>query len=187
MNVDEMKTAFTMAISPPGKWRSIRNIEYFYKEEIDKQYLSFQATGNFRDWVSDFFFFPIFYGRYLIHAGYLLAFRGTLIDILTDIKINPFKPLIISGYSMGGALSVLLSWTLCGSIKSTTYTFATPNLFLGSFPKIDEMYNVQIKGDPVVTLPPFYRNPGEKVIIHKSHWSPLNHQAPTYKYYIERM
>ena len=187
MNIDEMKTAFDMAISPPGKWRSIRNIEYFYKEDLDKQYLSFQATGNFKDWVTDFFFFPTFHDKYLVHAGYLLAFRGTLADILRDININPYKSLIISGYSMGGALSILWSWSMRGCIKTTAYTFATPNLFLGPVPEAGEIYNIQIKGDPVVILPPFYRNPGGKVIIDKSHWSPLNHQAPTYKYYIERM
>jgi len=163
-----------------GEWRTNGDdVQWKTWTSAGKRYLAFQATGTMQEyWISAKIWPRKWYG--LAHAGYVDHLLSWIID--PTLSINLAKPVILCGYSLGGALAILLSDYAPGCEE--VITFAAPRskfIFTKSSKKITRY---EMRGDPVPHLPfAFlgYKHIGDGVRLGKfSLFNPAKHQWTAY-------
>ena len=135
--------------------------------------VSFRGTEYFQDWLDDFDFAPAPYspipGRGTVHQGFLFVYeavreslRATLTKLIPS-KAATLKEILITGHSLGGALSALsapdLLNDLAVNLAPTVYTWAEPRVghpdYVRLFDaRLNVCYRIVNLWDVVPHLPP---------------------------------
>jgi hypothetical protein len=114
-------------------------------------YIVFRGTANIRGWLDDFTLVPgTTKGGYLAHEGFIKAAEKLWNPICSALNGRP-GPWIITGHSLGGALSVLFA----EQIKVPLITFGCPRVysrFNGTFPEMEHT-RIANNDDPVPMVP----------------------------------
>jgi triacylglycerol lipase len=130
---------------------------------------SFRGTSNLKDWATDFDFFPEPYRLVpdygTVHQGFQLVYISLMASVkslLQQAKPN-CKRLILTGHSLGAALSVIAAPDIlhnCGlSVAPEVQNFAGPRAAHSDFARafdveIDACFRVVNQWDIVPQLPP---------------------------------
>jgi len=156
---------------------SYKNI--YYKNQIiclilitDKyNILIFSGTTNNKLYYDNLLMTKLKIDNVKIHKGYSNIINNIKDKIIDNLNFD--KEILITGYSLGGALATCLLYTLIKNKKANIYkciTFASPKVGDKSFKKFFKNYNklINIICDrdiiPKIT-PPDYFHPGKKIII----------------------
>jgi hypothetical protein len=168
----------------------------------------FNESGAFKDWVlTDFRSTRIPYppdrGNLLdpryVHEGFWRAYEQIRPVLLSEVsrqaaKSSKAKSIVVTGFSLGGALALLASLDIADGMRGTPvdlFTFAAPRAGDGSLNKllaerVRKSTLIAYRGDPVVHLPPLgpnfpinFRNPVYVDIgsFHVGLGTPLNVQV----------
>ena len=133
--------------------------------------IGFRESNSLTDWIHNFNVFQreisIGRGRYRIriHGGYLLRYRHIqqwFENTYTHLRRDHYK-IIITGYSLGGAMAKISSTFAAGNLGSppdAVITFAAPKVGNGAFKKYyeraigcDKTVKIEVPCDPIVKLP----------------------------------
>ncbi len=160
-------------------------------EAPDCMIVAFRGTDSIRDWITDALFFRKLLveeangDQCEVHAGFLAAYESIIGDLSTFLggspvfKLQPCKPLFITGHSLGGALAILAALELKrqGFQIMQVYTFGQPRVGNGAFKKLYEWslgaatFRVVHEEDIVPRVPhlpsftDFYRHAGTEVLL----------------------
>lgn len=165
--------------------------------------VAFRGTEFFQDWLDDFDFAPEPYspipGRGTVHQGFQIVYevvrssvRATLSALIRS-KPAAFKELLITGHSLGGALSALSAPDLlndvAASLSPIVYTWAEPRVghpdFVRFFDtRVNVCYRIVNLWDVVPHLPPvlaLYEHEGSALHIDSGFTLDVvhNHVLPT--------
>lgn len=109
-------------------------------------------------------------GGGFVHRGYARRARSLLTPSFLSTCSSLSSPLLLAGHSAGGATSVLVAHFLvqeCGIEVEEVHTFGAPKFASPSFVESYSQTEVGSRtwrhatlGDPVPSLPPFYRHVG---------------------------
>jgi len=148
-----------------GRYDGWASATFFWVEAGDRNYLAFRGTADPSDILLDICIFPSYYLGAWVHSGMALAHKSIKKKILKVLrKMDPSKPLVITGHSMGGSLGEL-THLLCQreGIESKCITFGKPRAFLRPlkkrFPK-NSMFSVVSASDLITRLPRYLFNHG---------------------------
>lgn len=170
--------------------------------------ITFRGTQTEREWLADFDIqtikFPYVSKECFIHEGIFKIYQSCRDTILTHLnKLSPEKEVLITGHSLGGALSTLLT---LDSIHSTKFTniqhcsFASPKVGDIHFKKLfhntvtSSLRFVNIY-DLIPLLPPSLTKSNKPTYTHTKELKSfaydagslkLNHKIETYKKGIEK-
>lgn len=149
--------------------------------------LSFRGTEYFRDWLDDFDFAPAPYspipGRGTVHQGFLIVYEAVRESVRSTLsRLFPseaagLKEILITGHSLGGALSALAAPDLVNdlavNLAPIVYTWAEPRVghpdyvhFFDS--RVNICYRIVNLWDVVPHLPPvlaLYEHEGSSLHI----------------------
>ena len=111
-------------------------VAYLLRQE-HRQWLIWRGTESAKDWIYNLAIIPIrIRGGSWIHGGFYLAHRSVWSDIRKEL--DPDKPLVVVGHSLGGALSEVTVLRLKNAKKEgfkkrfariDLMAFGKPNLF----------------------------------------------------------
>ena len=141
------------------------NTQFFYFETVEYFLLTFRGTRENVDWLTnldaEMVQFSEGVGR--VHAGFYRAFISVKAIVDKVVKdMNPDKPILICGHSLGGALSNLVAAYLRkkGHSKIMIYTFGSPLVgdsdFSYHFSKVEPIisYRFVHNQDLIPMIPP---------------------------------
>ena len=148
------------------------NAEGYFLEGPHEYVLSFRGTevSQKSDIVADLKVKKVTFtsGRGRVHSGF---FKETqkLLPYIHSLKFDPFKPLYITGHSLGAAIATIVAAVL-GDKASMLITFGSPRVGTADFVKSINVnhYRVQNNDDDVPLVPSRmtgYRHHGENVYI----------------------
>tara|TARA_S200002703_G_scaffold49478_1_gene42925 strand:+ start:926 stop:1609 length:684 start_codon:yes stop_codon:yes gene_type:complete len=100
----------------------------FVKIEDDCQYVVFRGTNSLGDWLFNLSALPAYYNRRWTHAGFALAHKS----VWKRIKrlLDPGKKTLVTGHSLGGALSELTAWACRDFVDLSMICFGKPRVFV---------------------------------------------------------
>jgi triacylglycerol lipase len=143
----------------------------------------FRGTEYFKDWLDDFDFAPAPYsaipGRGTVHQGFQIVYeavRDNVRALVTAHRAN-CREILITGHSLGGALSALAAPDLLNDVASnlapTVYTWAEPRVghpdYVQFFDaRVNICYRIVNLWDVVPHLPPLlalYEHEGHSLHI----------------------
>ena len=160
------------------------NVQWKTWNDGGKQYIAFQETRGWREWVMACKVWPKRYFNTLAHAGYVNHFYSWLDEAIG--KIDFTLPTVICGYSMGGALALLLA-RFMGDCE--VVTFASPRVYFYGAKLENKITRYELRGDPVPHLPPCilgYKHVGEVVKLgDRSIIKPSKHYPASYREALE--
>ena len=145
--------------------------------------VAFRGTEYFKDWLDDFDFAPAPYspilGRGTVHQGFLFVYEAVRNNVrkLVQSKAPACKELLITGHSLGGALTALAAPDLLNDVAANlapiVYTWAEPRVghpdyvrFFDS--RLNVCYRIVNIWDVVPHLPPvlaLYEHEGSSLHI----------------------
>ena len=181
---DESKATSASVLAMP---RSIQPNLHFGWVCVDAKnstlIVAFRGTEYFKDWLDDFDFAPAPYspilGRGTVHQGFLFVYEAVRDNVrkLVQSKALNCKELLITGHSLGGALSALAAPDLLNDVAAnlapTVYTWAEPRVghpdyvrFFDS--RLNVCYRIVNIWDVVPHLPPvlaLYEHEGSSLHI----------------------
>lgn len=164
-----------------GEWRTNGDdVQWKTWTSEGKRYIAFQATGTMQEyWISAKIWPKWWYG--FAHKGYVDHLVSWLLDPTLSIDLR--KPVIFCGYSMGGALAILLSSYAPGCEEVITFAAPRSRFFFAKTSKKITRY--EMRGDPVPHLPFAilgYKHIGSRIKLGKpSIFNPAKHQVAAYK------
>lgn len=149
------------------KFEDIRetNTQFFYFETLEYFLISFRGTKEIVDWATNLNAEMVQFkeGVGIVHAGFYKAFTSVkpIIDTVV-MGMNPDKPILICGHSLGGAITNLVAAYLrkLGHSKIMIYTFGSPLVgdtdFTYHYSKVQEIisYRFVHNQDLVPMVPP---------------------------------
>lgn len=111
-----------------------------------------------------------------VHHGFWADFKSIIEEIKDELAVIKFKPLFITGHSLGGALAVLTAFELAqsGYNVQAVYTFGCPRIGDSVFGDLynsylgDKTFCVVNENDIVPRTPPLligYRRVGQKIFL----------------------
>jgi hypothetical protein len=133
--------------------------------------ISFRSTeAKYRDWLTDLDFFPKSEDMARVHGGFKTALDSVwpaLTKIIGDNVLAPDgqpKPVILTGYSLGGALATIAAVRVRKMMPRTgfvtVYTFGSPRVGNQAFADYAAALGVAphrfVYGDDIVPYVPFY-------------------------------
>lgn len=144
---------------------------YFYSKITQTTLISFTGTSFYSEWLEDLRFeqtkplginnIDEFNTMALVHTGFYKVYMSVKPQIHQLLNSNISKQVIISGHSLGGALSTLCSLDIYNNSPWTLihYSFASPRVgnpsFVSTFNSIvTNSFRVANTEDIVPTLPP---------------------------------
>ena len=145
--------------------------------------VAFRGTEYFKDWLDDFDFAPEPYspipGRGTVHTGFQIVYAAVRDNVrkLVQSKAAACKELLITGHSLGGALSALAAPDLLNDVAANlapiVYTWAEPRVghpdFVRYFDfRVNICYRIVNIWDVVPHLPPvlaLYEHEGSSLHI----------------------
>jgi hypothetical protein len=108
--------------------------------------IAFRGTNSYEDWSINLMRRKTNYfcrGAY-VHSGFLKQYNNIKLSIFSKIKtLMPIEHIIITGHSLGGALSVLCACDLAEeypNLKVECLTFGSPKV--GNWKFVDEIENI---------------------------------------------
>ena len=139
--------------------RRLTSTTFYWLDDEDANYLIFKGSAEPRDFLIDIFcFIPFRYLGNWVHPGFAIAHRSIRKKLDTWLeKMDHSKPLVITGHSLGAALSSLtLLYCKQKGIKAKAICFGKPRTYLKPakerFEK-GEMLSVCSGSDAVVRVP----------------------------------
>ena len=162
---------------------TVNNVIYEIYELNDVLYIAFKGTDDLQDWSYNLDYelkkLTIPYdnknSKIKVHTGFLKIYKMVRENIHN--KIGTFKNIVVSGFSMGGAIAVLCSIDLQYNFNANIkcITFGSPRVgnkeFINSYNKRVEAVKIINKSDPIAKLPTRfmgYRNITE--VIYNRNW-----------------
>jgi hypothetical protein len=151
--------------------------------KLNRLVVSFRGTEFFKDWLDDFDFTPEPYrsipGRGTVHQGFQIVYEAVRENLrkLVQSKAPGCKELLITGHSLGGALSALSAPDLLNDVAANlapiVYTWAEPRVghmdFVQFFDtRVNICYRIVNLWDVVPHLPPplaLYEHEGSSLHI----------------------
>lgn len=204
----QIPSAFTLVTPFEATIFSKQNLFGFIIESETTIIVSFRGTKTEREWLADFDInkkkFPYVHEKCFVHEGIFNIYQTCRDTILTHLnKLSPAKEVFITGHSLGGALSTLLTLDAIHSTKFTNIqqcSFASPKVGDISFKKLFQ--NVVTSSlrfvniyDLIPLLPPSFTKSNNATFVHTKEIKTfaydagslkLNHQMETYKKGIEQ-
>lgn len=137
---------------------------YLLDRSGDAQVIAIRGTNNLGDAVTDGTTrrVPDETLRVEVHAGFQLMAQEILNDLVTNGRLDPARPVVLTGHSMGGAVAVLLGLYLIDRRGAPEvqgiYTFGQPKVFgndgVRRFNQVSgRIVRVVNCGDPVPIIP----------------------------------
>ena len=158
-----------------GPWTTVgRDVQYKLIEEDDAVTLVFQCTASKQDWHDNFRVSPYkdMPSKWYAHKGFVTKWKSARTAVFdSTLKLLDSRPLVILGYSQGGALTIMAH-------EDFVFNHYDPIAFTWGAPKIVWCPNKTIKarfngltcfrngGDLVTHLPPVwwgYRRVGKDI------------------------
>lgn len=136
---------------------------------LNRLVVAFRGTEYFKDWLDDFDFAPAPYssipGRGTVHQGFQIVYEAVRNNLrkLVQAKAPNSKELLITGHSLGGALTALAAPDLLNDVAANlapiVYTWAEPRVghpdFVTFFDtRVNICYRIVNLWDVVPHLPP---------------------------------
>jgi hypothetical protein len=168
-------------------------------------YITFLGSVSKMDWIHDLMFWVKPYKQmkslFFVHAGFLKIYKIVRDKIHTYMheNIETFNKIIISGYSLGGAIATLCYEDVAYLLKNDSVFFSKPIelvsvttgaprvfSFIGSKvlkERCGNQVHIQYRNDGVPTVPPAlfgYKRYGK--VVHSGRRLPLNFLFPSFLY-----
>lgn len=152
------------------------NTQFFYFKTKEYALIAFRGTQEPVDWLTNLNseMVPFNEGVGIVHAGFYKAFTSVkpIVDAVFK-EMNPDKPILICGHSLGGAISNLVAAYLrkSGHSKIMIYTFGCPLVgdtdFTYHFTKVEPIisYRFVHNQDLVPMVPPPHAHLRIKLLI----------------------
>lgn len=150
------------------------DLDWLIHEDDDTLYLVFQPSRSASDWVNNFDIGIRMYDhngvKLYIHRGFARCYRSgndmVMKEFLPRVEKAKGKKIVITGWSFGGAMSVLAAEDLFfrTGIKADVITFGAPNVAAfwskatkkALFDSINSLTQYARVGDIVPICPPFF-------------------------------
>lgn len=204
----EIPTSFKLVSQIEATVLSTHHLFGFIIESDSTIIITFRGTQTEHEWLADFqiqkTLFPYVKETCYVHEGIFNIYQSCRNSILTQINnLSPIKEVIITGHSLGGALSTILTLDIIRSTKFTNVShcsFASPKVGDINFAKLfknsvsNSLRFVNIY-DIIPLLPPSFMKSNEPTYSHTKEIKSfaydagslkLNHKIETYQKGIEQ-
>lgn len=139
---------------------STGSVYWFFHEGC----LYISGSDSVFDWAINLQCWPVRHQGGYVHAGFLRQAKRMFSDLKKHVLGRQERVHTVVGYSLGGALAVLIAEKLT---EVQVVTFACPNV--GSMGWVDNyphpVTNIMLNPDPVTGLPPWFLKPGNSISI----------------------
>lgn len=141
----DLKKAWNNALVP-DKWiESHLDTEYCFD---DDDYVVFQGSQSFIDWLLNFIFLPwVFHGR-IVHLGFFIKYKA----IQKYMKPMP----VVTGFSQGAGLALMYALDMRHrfDFETNVIVFGSPRVFYWPVKRFNG-YNIKMDRDIVTICPPW--------------------------------
>jgi len=144
-------------------------VEWYVEEKENQLIIRIPGTNSFRDWITNFIFFPMsyYYPDAKVHSGWYNEYiqSGINLKMKKIIKEGAYKKVTIMGHSKGCTTALFLTQYLSLTFKSDnvkieTFLLGSPKVGNLKFKRLLEknenafIHNIQVRGDIVCKMPP---------------------------------
>ena len=141
-----------------GPWiTSGHDVQWRFRDNV----LTFQCTRSRTDWLHNIFAVKMDHEGDMVHAGYAILWES--VRFIVDNAVGEAENITIEGFSQGAALATLAyrHYYLQGK-NPKAYVFGSPKVF-ASKTVMPELENIQVHGDLVTLLPPWFQHAGTRI------------------------